>query len=156
MKRLLPALLLLLASPAYADSAAAVNSQNNSGTVVQNPSGGSQTNINQNNAYSSTYGFGPGISCPTPSVAISAFGAGADANYGGGSSTYGASVSYIAPIGGDIGDSCRELAEEITQQRQLDTAVNLVRACADLARQGIEVDPEVFPDLASCSGVSIN
>ncbi len=155
MRKLLPALLLLLSGPAYAGSPV-VNSQQNAGTVIQNPSGGSQTNVNQNNAYSSTYGFGPGISCPTASVAISMFGAGADSSLGTGSTSYGGSVSLIAPIGGQIGDSCRDLAQEITRQRQLDTAVNLVRACADLSRQGISVDPKVFPDLAVCSAVSVN
>ena len=51
-----------------------VNNQQNSGSVVLNPSGGTQVNNNVNNAFSSTYSFGPGISCPTPSLAFNAYG----------------------------------------------------------------------------------
>ena len=134
-----------------------INNQSNSGTVIQNPSGGSQTNINQNNAYSSTYSFGPGISCPTPSIAASAFGAGGSAWGGGhdsGSGSYGASISYIHPLGGDVGKACKELVQEIALQRQLDTKVNLIKVCAHLAQSNITVDVETFPEFEACSAVS--
>lgn len=136
-----------------------VNNQSNSGTVIQNPSGGSQTNINQNNAFSSTYSFGPGISCPTPSLA-------ANLNYGGGngwgggyssgSGSYGASLSYIHPLGGSIGDACEGLVTEITRQRQLDTDVNLIKVCADMAANNIQIDLKAFPEFKVCESVHAN
>lgn len=135
-----------------------VNNQSNSGTVVQNPSGGSQTNINQNNAFSSTYSFGPGISCPTPSIAVSAFGASGDAwggGYSSGSGNYGASASLIIPLGGDVGDSCKKLVAEIAQQRVLDTRVNMINVCAKLAQQGVKLDVAQFPEFKVCSGVTV-
>lgn len=155
-----------LATPAVASplggalsaSQNATNNQNNTGSVIQAPSGGSQTNINQNNAYSSTYGFGGGISCPTGSFVTSAFGAGSGSSSGSFDSTgnsYGASVSYIHPIGGSIGRACRELAEEVARQRVLDTQVNLIKVCATFARDGIIIDTKRFPELADCEGVTI-
>ena len=135
----------------------ATNSQHNSGSVVLNPSGGTQVNNNVNNAYSSTFSFGPGISCPTPSLAFSAFGGGSDASSSGYSSngaSYGGSVSFIMPISGETGDACRDLAKEITLQRQLDTKVNLIKVCASFAQSNITVDVKTFPEFEACSAVS--
>lgn len=155
---------ILFPSTALANTASSqssnngVNNQNNSGTVVQNPSGGSQTNINQNNAYSSTYSFGPGISCPTPSIAVSAFGAGGDAwggGYNSGSGNYGASASVIFPLGGDVGDSCKKLVAEIARQRVLDTQVNMINVCARFAQQGVTIDTAKFPEFEVCSAVTV-
>ncbi len=136
----------------------ATNNQNNTGSVIQAPSGGSQTNINQNNAYSSTYGFGGGISCPTGSFVASAFGAGSGSSSGSFDSTgnsHGASFSYIHPIGGSVGRACRELVQEVARQRVLDTQVTLIRVCAGFARDGIVIDTERFPQLADCEGVTV-
>lgn len=155
-----------LATPAVASplggalsaSQNATNNQNNTGNVIQAPSGGSQTNINQNNAYSSTYGFGAGISCPTGSFVTSAFGAGSGSSSGSFDSTgnsYGASVSYIHPIGGSIGRACRGLAQEIVRQKVLDTQVALIKVCAGFAKEGIVIDIKRFPELADCEGVTI-
>ena len=154
---------LIAPSSALADSKglsaaqSATNNQHNSGSVVLNPSGGTQVNNNVNNAYSSTYSFGPGISCPTPSLAFSAFGGGSEASSSGYTSdgaSYGGSVSFIMPIGGDVGDACSKLAEEITLQRQLDTKVNLIKVCANLAQSGITVDVKTFPEFEVCSAVT--
>lgn len=157
---------LALATPSVASSLGgalsasqnATNNQSNTGSVIQAPSGGSQTNVNQNNAYSSTYGFGGGISCPTGSFVTSAFSAGSGSSSGSFDSTgnsYGASVSYIHPIGGSVGRACRELAREVARQRLLDTQVSLIRVCAGFARDGIIIDVERFPELADCKGVKV-
>lgn len=152
----------LVVAPAAAtaqstNSVSSANNQQNSGSVVLNPSGGTQVNNNVNNAYSSTYSFGPGISCPTTSLAINAYGGGSDAYGGGsgsGSNSYGGSVSLIVPLGEEIGTACRELAQEITRQRQLDTDVNMIKVCANLAQSGIVVDVSRFPQFEVCSAVS--
>ena len=159
------AALVVLPGAAFANQANSVssnqgvNNQNNSGTVIQNPSGGSQTNINQNNAFSSTYSFGPGISCPTPSLAANlnyGGGSGWGGGYSSGSGSYGASLSYIHPLGGSIGDACEGLVTEITRQRQLDTDVNLIKVCADMAANGIQIDTKEFPEFKVCASVHAN
>jgi hypothetical protein len=165
-----PALLILSSVALLAPSASfaqsnsqssnnGVNNQSNSGTVIQNPSGGSQTNINQNNAFSSTYSFGPGISCPTPSLAANLNYGGGDAwggGYSSGSGSYGASLSYIHPLGGSIGNACEGLVTEITRQRQLDTDVNLIKVCADMAANNIQIDLKAFPEFKVCESVHAN
>lgn len=140
-----------------AASQAATNNQNNASSVILNPSGGTQVNNNVNNAYSSTYSFGPGISCPTSSLAFSAFGGASDAwsaGTGSNGSSLGGSVSFIMPIGGDTGDSCRTLAAEIANQRVLDTKVNMIKVCSELARQDIKVDLKDFPEFEVCRSVT--
>ena len=139
-------------------SQSSTNNQSNSGSVVLNPSGGTQVNNNVNNAFSSTYSFGPGISCPTPSLAFSSYGGSSNANssgYNSGSSAYGASASFIIPLGGDIGSARRKLVKEIAHQRVLDTQVNMINVCAQFARQGVKIDTVKFPEFEACSGVQV-
>jgi len=134
------------------------NEQNNSGSVVLNPSGGTQVNNNVNNAYSSTYTFGVGYSCPTPSLAFNGYGGGGDASGGGNNSSsmsYGGSVSFIMPLGGRIVDDCKEQVLEIVKQRKLDTQVNMVKVCANFAKQGIIIDTEAMPEFAICSAITL-
>lgn len=135
------------------------NQQQNSGSVVLNPSGGTQVNNNVNNAYSSTYSFGPGISCPTPSFALNAYGgssnAWSDGFSGTGSGSYGASASFIVPIGGETGAACRTLVREIANQRVLDTKVNMIRVCSELTRQGVQLDLKDFPEFEACRSVTV-
>ena len=130
------------------------NSQQNSGSVTLAPSGGTQVNNNVNNAYSSTYSFGPGINCPTPSFAVNAFG-GLGESGSQQSTSYGGSISYIMPIGGDIGNACRDHVKEITKQRQLDTKVNMINVCARFAQQGVTIDTAQFPEFKVCEGVTV-
>ena len=171
MNKFLLAGLLALGSvsPAFAGEALSidagsttnsVNNQQNSGSVVLNPSGGTQVNNNVNNAYSSTYSFGPGISCPTPSLALNTYGgtssAWTDGFSGTGSGSFGASASFLMPLGGEIGTACQDLVQEIALQRQLDTKVNLIKVCANLAQSGITVDVKEFPEFAVCSAVTAN
>lgn len=139
-------------------SQATNSTQNNTGEVFLAPSGGTQVNNNVNNAYSSTYSFGRGYSCPTPSLAFNGFYGGSEASGGGNSSTggaYGGSVSYIMPLGGEIGDACKQNVKEITKQRKLDTQVTMVKVCADFARQGITIDTEAMPEFAICSAITV-
>ena len=134
------------------------NQQTNEGTVIQSPSGGSQTNINQNNAFSSTYSFGPGISCPTPSIAATAFNGRADAWSGGydsGANNYGGALSFILPIGGSIGETCKSLVKEIARQRFLDTQVTMINTCAQFAQQNVSIDTTKFPEFKVCSAVMV-
>lgn len=142
-----------VASPALADTQQnTTNSQSNSGTVSQSPVGGINHNTQVNNNSISEYSFGPGISCPTPGLAFSSSYAGADGGFNG----YSASVSFVMPLGGDIGTACRDLAVEIARQRQLDTKATMIQQCASMATKGIQIDVAQFPEFAVCSAVKVN
>ena len=146
---------------AYAQqvNSSAQNTQSNNGTVNLAPMGGSNSNYQINSVSNSQHEFGPGISCPTPELGIGAFG-GANSAHGGGysngSNNFGATIMFTTPIGGDTGKACRELAQEITRQRQLDTQAGLIKQCAEFARTGVTIDPTQFPEFRVCSSVRVN
>jgi len=136
----------------------AQNTQSNSGTVNLAPMGGSNSNYQINSVSNSQYQFGPGISCPTPELAFGAFGgsnSAFDSDYSNGSNNYGATVMFTTPLGGDVGRACKELVQEITEQRQLDTDYTMIKKCAELAKEGIKVDTKQFPAFAVCSAVVV-
>ncbi|QLF86082.1 hypothetical protein CC030809_00026 [Synechococcus phage S-CAM7] len=139
-------------------SSNAQNNQNNNGTVNLAPMGGSNSNYQINSVSNSQYQFGPGISCPTPELGIGAFGgnnSSFDSDYSNGSNNIGATLMFTTPLGGDIGRYCKELVQEITKQRQLDTKVTMIRQCAQFAREGVILDTEQFPEFAICSAVTV-
>ena len=139
-------------------SSNAQNNQNNNGTVNLAPMGGSNSNYQINSVSNSQYQFGPGISCPTPELGIGAYGgsnSSFDSSYSNGSNNYGATVMFTTPLGGDVGKSCKDLVQEITRQRQLDTDYTMIRKCAELAREGITVDTKRFPAFEVCSAVAV-
>ena len=165
-KVLIGALISFSCSPAVAGSLPtsssannAQNTQSNTGTVNLNPMGGSNSNYQINSVSNSQHSFGPGIQCPTPELGISAFG-GNDSAYGGGytngANNFGAAIMFTTPIGGDIGKACKELAQEIAEQRQLDTKITMIKQCAEFVRQGIVIDTTVFPEFKVCSAVTVN
>jgi len=119
--------------------------------------GGSNANYQINSVSNSQFGFAPGIQCPTPEFAIGGFGGQTN---GWGNTGYittgtnlGGTIMFTMPIGGDTAAYCKELAREIAKQRRLDTEVNMIRQCAQLANSGITIDVEQFPDFALCAGV---
>ena len=137
----------------------ATNTQSNQGNIIQAPSGGTQTNVNQNNSFNSTYSFGPGISCPTPALAAALYNGYGDANAAGYTSSnnvIGGAVALVLPLGGDIGRTCKQLVKEIARQRVLDTKVTMINVCAQFVQQGVVIDTEQFPEFKVCSGVKVN
>lgn len=146
---------------AYAQqvNSSAQNTQSNSGTVNLAPMGGSNSNYQINSVSNSQHQFGPGISCPTPELGIGVFGGANDAFGGGytnGATNYGATVMFTTPIGGDVGEACKKLAQEITRQRQLDTSAALIKQCADFARNGVTIDVSQFPEFSVCSAITVD
>ena len=135
------------------------NSQTNQGNIIQAPSGGSQTNVNQNNSFNSTFSFGPGISCPTPALAAAIYNGYGDASASGYTSTnnvIGGALALVVPLGGDIGKTCKQLVKEIARQRVLDTKVAMINVCAQFVQQGVVIDTQQFPEFKVCSGVKVN
>ena len=163
-KRLLVgALISFSCSPVLANGVVtsnnAQNNQNNSGTVNLAPMGGSNSNYQINSVSNSQHSFGPGISCPTPELGVGVFGgsnSSFDSNYSNGANNYGATVMFTTPLGGDVGEYCRELAREISRQRRLDTEVTMIQQCAQFARSGVIIDAEVFPEFAVCSAITVD
>jgi hypothetical protein len=121
--------------------------------------GGSNANYQINSVSNSQFGFAPGINCPTPELAFGAFGGqtnGWSHNYGSSGNNVGGTVMFTVPIGGDTGAYCKQLASQIALQRELDTDLNMIRQCAILASEQIQVDLETFPNFSRCKGVMVN
>ena len=137
-------------------SNSAQNTQSNSGSVNLAPMGGSNANYQINSVSNSQFGFAPGIQCPTPELAFGAFGGQTNGwgntGYNTAGNNLGGTVMFTMPIGGDTAEYCKALASEIAKQRRLDTEINTIKQCAQLANAGITVDVEQFPDFALCAG----
>ena len=120
--------------------------------------GGTNINYQTNNTYQNEFGFAPGVFCRTPTVFIGG-------NYGGnelevtqvvGESTNKASnfqvnAGIVYPFGSRTIEACKQLSDSIVRDRQISTQLSMIRACADLQKKGINVDPEIFPLLEQCS-----
>ena len=137
-----------------------VNNQTNSGSVNLAPMGGSNANYQINSVSNSQYGFAPGIQCPTPELAFGGFGGQTNGwgntGYNTSGNNVGGTVMLTMPIGGgDIAKSCRTLAAEIARQRVLDTELNMIKQCAQLATANVTLDVEKFPEFDRCDGVSV-
>lgn len=138
----------------------AVNTQTATGTVNQSPVGGVNSNYQINNSQATDYGFAPGIYCRGANFSVGGYGSGSNANadngFNTGASNFGAIALFTIPIGSSISESCKELAKEITRQRKLDTAYNLIKVCSALKKENISVNYEVFPDFKVCEAVSVS
>lgn len=142
-----------------------INSQTNSSTVTNNTSpsassttsGGTSINYQTNSSFSNDLGFGPGIICRTPSFNINSSVANSDStNFSalGDSGTRGdqisASMGIVIPFGSGTMDSCKDLAKQISVDKQISSQLSMIRACASLQKEGIKVDPVKFPLLSKC------
>ncbi len=123
-------------------------------------SGGTSINYQTNNAYNNEQGFAPGIFCRTPTIYLGGTLSQSDQNNfdllnQSGTNTDGVQVStgILIPFGSKIIDTCKNLASTITTDRQIASQLSLLRACADLKNNGIDVDDKVvksLPLLAPC------
>ena len=142
-----------------------IYSQTNSSTVTNNTSpsassttsGGTSINYQTNSSFSNDLGFGPGIICRTPSFNINSSVANSDStNFSalGDSGTRGdqisASMGIVIPFGSGTIESCRDLAKQISIDKQISSQLSMIRACASLDQEGIRVDPIKFPLLSKC------
>lgn len=136
----------------------AQNTQTSTGVINQSPLGGVNSNYQVNNAYETDFGFGPGIYCRTPGLVLGAYGGSLTSSaysYNSSSGNYGGIVGFHIPLGGSVGSSCAQLAQEIAKQRRLDTDLAMIRQCAALKRGGVKLDYEIFPDFKPCDGVTL-
>jgi hypothetical protein len=130
-----------------------------SANVSTATTGGTNINYQTNNAYNNENGFAPGIFCRTPTMYIGG-------NYGNAnqnntdttsalstaqSTNYAANVGFLVPFGSSVLKNCAELANQITLDRKISNELSMIRACASLEKDGIAVDPQVYPYLEKCA-----
>ena len=145
---------------------AAAQQTNNSSTLTNSaaPSassvttGGTNINYQTNNAYQNEVGFGPGVFCRTPTLFIggnygqnelNAFDAVTES--GNNANNYSVNAGLVVPFGSSALESCKRLAAITVQDREISTQLSMIRACAQLQREGIRVDPEQYPMLEKCT-----
>ncbi len=141
----------------YAQTNSSTVTNNTSPSASSTTSGGTSINYQTNSSFSNDVGFGPGIICRTPSFNINSSVANSDAeNFSalGNSGTTGdqvsASMGIVIPFGSRVHDSCKDLAKQISVDKQISSQLSMIRACASLDKEGIIVDPNKFPLLSKC------
>ena len=145
---------------AYPQSTSTVtNSAAPTVNASSNTSGG--TNINQqlNNIYDTSFGFGPGIICRTPQIILNAtYGknlSGLDifdspTGNAQSSNNYSGTVGIAVPVFSSVIADCQRYAAQIAKDREISSELSLIRACAQLERDKIAIDPQRYPLLAKC------
>lgn len=168
MKRrnhLIPLATVLVTAASVLPSAALAQQTNNASNLTNQaaPSasavttGGTNINYQTNNTYQNEVGFGPGVFCRTPTLYVGgnmgrneldAFDPVTES--GNIAKNYAFNAGVVYPFGSSAIEACKTLANTITRDREISTQLSMIKACADLERKGIHVDPEVFPLLKSC------
>lgn len=120
--------------------------------------GGTNINYQTNNAYQNEVGFGPGVFCRTPTVFVGGnYGQnGLDAydavtKSGNDSNNFSVNLGLVVPFGSSALESCKKLAAITVQDREISSQLSMIRTCAQLQREGIRVDPELYPLLERCT-----
>ena len=120
--------------------------------------GGTNINYQTNNTYQNEVGFGPGIFCRTPTIFVGGNLGGNDLNVAdalgaskNNAQNYQVNAGIVMPFGSRAIETCKTLSDTITRDRQISTQLSMIKACADLQKKGIKVDPEVFPLLKDCT-----
>lgn len=120
--------------------------------------GGTNINYQTNNTYQNEIGFGPGIFCRTPTIFVGGNYGGNDLNVAdaigaskNNANNYQVNAGLVMPFGSRAIEACKTLSDTITKDRMISTQLSMIKACADLQKRGIRVDPEVFPLLEECT-----
>jgi hypothetical protein len=120
--------------------------------------GGTNINYQTNNAYQNEVGFGPGVFCRTPTLFVGgnygqneldAFDA--VTKSGNNANNYSVNAGLVVPFGSSALESCKRLAAITVHDREISTQLSMIRACAQLQREGIRVDPDQYPLLEKCT-----
>ena len=155
--RLTSALLSLALAPSGAlaeNSNSSVNNTNNPQSIVNQQTGGG-VNLNQqyNNQWDNHNGFAPGVYCRTPTLFLGSGYNNANSWAGGntaGTGHYSVTAGVLVPFGSSVLEDCAELASALTDRAKVANQIALLRACDELAKADIEVDPNKFPALTVC------
>jgi len=162
----LAASILLYLPIVFLDSRLLAQQTNNSSSLTNSaaPSassvttGGTNINYQTNNAYQNEVGFGPGIFCRTPTLFVggnfgqnelNAFDAVTES--GNNANNFSVNAGLVVPFGSAANEACKRLAAITVQDREISTQLSMIRACAQLQKEGIKVDPEQYPLLERCT-----
>jgi hypothetical protein len=156
--RILAALLTALApSGAFAEGAASQSSVQNTTNpqAIVNQSTGGGVNLNQqyNNQWDNHNGFAPGVYCRTPTFYLGSGYGNANSWAGESNATtghYQVAAGVLVPFGSSVLGDCAKMAAALTNRAVVANQVALIKACDELAKANIKVDPQKFPDLAVC------
>jgi hypothetical protein len=120
--------------------------------------GGTNINYQTNNTYQNDFGFAPGVICRTPTLYVGGnFGEGRLNAFdpiqtsGNNSVNYSVNAGIAIPFGSDILEHCKQLASAIAKDREISSQLSMLRTCAQLQKEGLVVDPVVFPLLKPCA-----
>ena len=119
--------------------------------------GGTNINYQNNNSYNNDMGFAPGVFCRTPTLYVGGnWGEGFLNNYdpiqrsGNNNLSYSFNAGLAVPIGSKIIDYCNQLAAATARDREISSQLSMLRTCAQLEKEGLAVDPELYPLLKPC------
>jgi hypothetical protein len=154
--------IILFFVPELAWGQSSANVTNNaapSANVSTNANGGTQINQQLNNVFDTSFGFGPGIICKTPQLLFNAA-TGSNNSYldvfasetGNNQSSLNltGSISLAIPLGSSVIQDCQKFAAQIANDRVLSSELSLIRACAQLEKEKLVIDPIKYPNLAKC------
>jgi hypothetical protein len=154
-------LILLAPEPAFSQQTNNSSTLNNQAAPSASSitSGGTNINYQTNNSFNNENGFAPGIFCRTPSLYAGGnwgqtnqnaldIASNTSSNYNGNLS---ANLGLVVPFGSSVLRECADLAKQITLDRKISTDLSLIRACSQLEKEGIVVDPQRFPFLEKCA-----
>ncbi|MCP9808257.1 hypothetical protein KBY58_02265 [Cyanobium sp. HWJ4-Hawea] len=125
--------------------------------------GGTNINYQSNNTYQNEFGFAPGIFCRTPTVFIGgSYGeASLDAydpvqKSGNNNANFNVNAGIAIPFGSPIIDYCKQLAGATARDREISSQLSMLRTCAQLEKDNLSVDADIFPMLKPCTLGSFN
>jgi len=67
------------------------------------------------------------------------------------SGSYSVNAGIVVPFGSQILDYCKQLASAISADREISSQLSMLRTCAQLEKEGLVVDPKIFPLLKPCA-----
>ena len=124
--------------------------------------GGTNVNTQVNNAYANDLGFGGGITCRTPKLFMTGNVGKVDAyqidplqDVHNQNNNYQFTAGVVVPIMSKLNQYCKEIAGEITKDRKIASELSMIKACDDLLKKNIRVDPAQFPLLAPCENYRV-
>jgi hypothetical protein len=153
--------LMAMQRSAWSQSATTSNSSNLTNSAAPSASsvttGGTNINYQSNNTFQNEMGFAPGIFCRTPSLYMGGnWGEGFLTAFdplqasGNNNTNYSFNAGIVVPFGSSVIQHCKMLAEAIARDREISSQLSMLRTCAQLEKEGLSVDPELYPLLKPC------
>ena len=59
-------------------------------------------------------------------------------------------MGIVIPFGSGVHDHCEKIASQISLDKRISTQLSMIKACASLEKEGIQIDVKKFPLLKDC------